>query len=397
MSEPTNLRIEGPLPRWGPDVALVTTTGPPGRLAMVFGPPVVDPAAMLELERHAGPVVNLESPGLLPLRRIDEVKGRVGFGYEVPDGASVAALTRARPVLPAPTAAALLHPVVHTLCDLGAAACHHPGPTSADVLVDLAGAVDLAGLGGPGRGAVESTEPALVGRLGALLATWLGGRPWARAATSASHEALLRRLLLDVAGRPGPAFEPAYRALLRGLLAWEPTDRPRLGEVLDVLRSVSAGPMGEPLDRWVRHGWRSIDRDGPSSAEIRKPADDTDPTTDSLEPMPMALDRPTQPTDDEAIPPDHGDEDTAVAHRTDPSMSFAQLEQGAIPVRLGPPPEAVPQARLPEGFLAEAGAGPPARRRAQVGTAPGWLVAVSAAFVLVSGLALVVALVLSSS
>lgn len=363
-------------------MCLVARADPPARLAVVFGPLVMDPAAWDEVKQRAEPFVGREAPGVLALRDVVRLEGRIGFGYDVPEGASVAALTRTRPVIPAPTAAQLLARVVQTLVDLGPRAFLHPGPTSDDVLVDLSGRVKVAGFIGE-RGDVEASEGGLVRRLGHLLATWLSGRTWVAATTPASHEALLRRLLLDVAARPGATFEPAYRKLLRRMVAWNAAERPSLGEVLDVLRSVAAGPVGEPLERWARHGWRMLDR---PPEPVRYTLDPTEPTEDVQGPGAMAVDRPTQPTeDDDLFGVDRGDDDTALSQ---PGQApGAVVEQGAIPVGVGPPAEAVRPVRLPPELFESGSVTRPTRGS--------WLLGVSAAVFVLSGLVLALAFALA--
>ncbi|MEN0068285.1 MAG: hypothetical protein AAGA48_39555 [Myxococcota bacterium] len=357
---------------------------PPGRLAMVFGPPVLDPAAMAEVERHARAFVAVDTPGLLPLRRVDQIKGRVGFGYDVPDGASLAALTQVRPIVPPAVAAEILCQVARTLVDLDSTATAHPGPTKSDVLIDLAGMVSLAGLAGPQPPDADGIESALVLRLGRLLAEMLLGTSWSSEATAPAHEAAIQRLLAKLEGRPGPQLEPAYGQLIRDLLAWEPSHRPSLATVVDISRALAAGPTGEPLERWTRHTWRLLNRE-PGQDPPRRTGQ-TDPFVQD----PDAVDRPTQPTDEtEDVSIDAAiEEDTAVSEHAAPPQPI--LEQGAIPVGVGPPPEALKPVTLPEGFLEPTHAPAPRPRKNPHET----LFMVSVWFVVISGLALVVALVL---
>jgi len=359
VSEPAELHIEGPLRRWGPDVALVTTRD--GPLAMVFGPPVLDPAALAEAQLRARSFVDVEAPGLLPLRRVEHLKGRIGYGYDVPEGASLVALTRHRPVVPLAAAAGIVSRLAEIACELGPDAHQHPGPTKPDVIVERTGRVRLAGLAGP-RTVDHADEPGLVERLGRLLAEMLLGRPLHPARHAPPT------VVDQLAEHSGPRFDRTWQDLLLELLDPEPARRPTLPALVEAARSLAATPTGETVDRWVQRAWPAIDPPDPLGAFS------WDPT---------AMDRPTQPSEEPLD--DDPDEPTVSQHDVAPRLV---REQGSIPVDVGPPPEAMRPVRLPadvfglDDLLTDPGPRRGAARVAVWGAALGFLVAAA----LVAGL-----------
>ncbi|MEO0602602.1 MAG: hypothetical protein AAF211_14255 [Myxococcota bacterium] len=340
MAESTNLRIEGPLERWSSEVALVSPPQSDDRLAMVFGPPVMDPAAVAEAVQRARHFVGIQVPGLLPLRRVEQVKGRLGYGYDVPSGASLAALTRHRRAVPPAAAAGVLAAIAQTACHLGPRALHHPGPTKHDVLVERSGRVWLAGLAGPRRtDAAHADEASFVRQLGWLLAEMLSGKELPAATTPPACEAIVQQLF-ETMGARGWRLEAAYRRLIRAMLVWPCDRRPGLAVVVETARALAVAPDGEPVDRWVQHTWRLL---GVDPADVSPPP----PSLDPFVPDPDAVDRPTQPTEDSEPDFDENaiDEDTALSGHPAPPVML--VEQGTIPVGVGPPPEAIRGSNLP--------------------------------------------------
>ncbi|MEM6930779.1 MAG: hypothetical protein AAF602_27845 [Myxococcota bacterium] len=340
MAESTNLRIEGPLERWGTEVAVVSPPQSDERLAMVFGPPVMDPAAVAEAVQRARRFVGIQVPGLLPLRRVEQVKGRLGYGYDVPAGASLVALTKHRRAVPPAAAAGVLAAIGQTACHLGPHALYHPGPTKHDVLVERSGRVWLAGLAGPRRtDAQHADEASFVRQLGWLLTEMLSGKETPPAPPPQTCEAIVQQLFETMSSR-GWRLEPAYRRLIRALLVWPCDRRPGLAVVVETARALAVAPDGEPVDRWVRHTWRLL---GADPADVPPPP----PSLDPFVPDPDAVDRPTQPTEDSEPDFDEDviDEDTALSeHPAPPAML---VEQGTIPVGVGPPPEAIRRSKVP--------------------------------------------------
>jgi hypothetical protein len=296
-------------------------------------------------------------------------------------------------------AAEIVASVAEILDPLVAGGRIHPGLSCDDVLIHGDARVEVTGFVSPfarapvhrePRGAEDST--AVVWRLGVLLAEILTGVPPTPATDRAGHDLALRRLLIRVMSRPGPVFTERYRDWLTGMMAWEADQRPPLHRVAPALRELAATSPGEPLAAICA---RVV-------PELRRRAEDVGPTLvePSLEIVPT--NPPTATTAERteeasAVAAEFGDspfdDETAISHDADPSGPAPRsTEYGAIPVGVGPPPEAVPKpARLPEELFVEASAptttvtddAPPDRRLFH------WLVAGSASAVL-----LVVALIL---
>ncbi len=309
---------------------------------MVFGPQVVDPAAVNEAVTLARDIVGIDVPGLLPLRCVEALGGRLGYGYDVPDAASLVALTEQRRSVPPTAAAGILSAIAQTACDLGPLALHHPGPTKRDVLVERSGRVWLAGLAGPRRpDDGHQDEASLVEQLGRLLAELLTGRALPIRRTAGGQQASLRSTFELLASR-GWRLEDAYRRLLWSGLAWEPSQRPSLAEVVETTRALAVAPYGESVAEWVRHTWRLVG--------ARKPEPSPEAHFDPFVSDPDAVDRPTEPDGDEArLPADDGEDDTALSEHPAPPMP--RIEQGSIPVGVGPPAEAVRKRRVPDDLF----------------------------------------------
>jgi hypothetical protein len=329
--------------------------------------PELDEGALARARDRASPWLARRERGVVPLLGVSDADGRSAWVYGWTEGVSLG-LVLAAPGDPIPVRAAaeLVAACAEVLEGVGPEALHHPGPEPDDVLLLPDGTVRLAGFVGPFARSPARREPhgaedgaALVWRLGVLLAQALTQAPPPPATDRASHEAMLRRLLIKVMSRPGPTFPGRLRDWLVGMLSWDADERPVLARVGPGLREV-ASAMPEPgLARWCAahvlalrarsdHGdpFRAPEPPLDSSGSIDLPVTKLDQTED------LTLERPVESLAD---PPDIDDTTVISVEGEAPQLPRREWERerGSIPVQVGPPPQAVPRAtRLPEELFA---------------------------------------------
>lgn len=363
-------------------------------------------------------MLGLDKPGLLPLVAIELVDDRVAWVHAYVDGLGLGHVVGAEgnPAIPTRAAAEVIATVAETLLSLDPDLRRNRGPEPTDLLLDPSGRVYATGFSGPfpvspsmraPRG--EEGEPAVVYRLGVLLAHLVSGVAPQPASERTAHAALVRRVLIRAMARPGPVLTERYSDWLRGLLAWEPTERPPLSAVPAGLRKVAESMGGESLGPWagvhvamirgdaVRRGNTPVHderTDDPSDLartdEILTPEAlrvaggvqtivdaappprqrrASNPTLDAVRmaaavdsavttlhgrPSGLAVREPT-PMRDEFVDDDPTQEAAAVPHllqsvKAGPVRVPAKRPQ--MPVQVGPPPEALRERpRLPSGFL----------------------------------------------
>jgi hypothetical protein len=349
----------------------------------------------LHRARSAGAAaLQLGSPGILPLLAIQAHGDRVAWVHAHVEGIGLGHVSGSDPhrLLPTRGAAEAVAFIAETLLPLSPEARRNRGPEPTDVIVDPRGGLHVAGFAGPyamspsmraPRG--DEGEPAVVYRLGVLLAHLLSGMPPQPASEEAAHAALVRRALIRAMARPGPVLTERYGDWLRGMLAWDPAARPPLSAVPDGLRKVAESMGGDGLASWAA---ASVERIRQELAGAKEPAPREDEPTDfaevaATEEMSRALgvgvidgpppqrrrgsanSGPDQPTLRE-IPRERPrqefvDDDPTQEAASLPPQALRMLaaaprqpvpQQPQIPVRVGPPPEAIrPPPRLPSGFL----------------------------------------------
>ncbi len=331
----------------------------PEDVLIQLGPPQTGPR-MFKMAREAAREVLAEADiGVLRLKAVVEHDRRVAWVYEAFDGVALlnVAGDASETVVPASVAAELLAVLVEVLMRLPGAR-RHPGPEDWDVLVDETGGVKLAGFVGPTPRSPrlfapfgEDGDAALVYRLGVYLGTMLAGAPPGQAVDEQAHAATVRRMLVRAMSRPHVGLPDGLGAVLRGMLSWDPDDRPRLQSLPKALREC-LGPDDPSLEAWCAAHIGGVRRavtndatqqrsDGPSTPSGF--GDDGDDLT--------AVEDPTV-----VVPTDAG---TGAEHRDNTQQtSWRAPDLGdragnsLFPVHVGPPPEIVTKhPMLPDGFL----------------------------------------------
>lgn len=319
--------------------------------AMVLLGPEVESDGLVRARERSRRWLGVRRPGVLSLLAVEPVAGRVGWVYQPFDGVSLGALRRALPELPSQRVAAEIVIRCAQISEvLWADGELHPGIDLDDVLIGPDGRVVLAGFVGPfaqspihrdPRGTEDSA--AAVWRLGVLLAQLLTGAPPTTATDRVSHELMLRRLLIRIMSRPGPGFPERYRDWQCAMLAFSPEDRPILARIAPGLHEI-AETLPEPsLASWAQR-WVPEIRERPT------PGEPPLLPSDSLEPTEIGGAHPSEHTEEAEISEyPQQDDATAISTDGDPPRPFASPEHGAVPVHVGPPPEAVPKiTALPE-------------------------------------------------
>ncbi|MCA9566445.1 MAG: hypothetical protein KC656_01325 [Myxococcales bacterium] len=340
-------------PAWHPDVrrASWSNQGVEQDVLAVLGPHV--PGAVRAARDGAADAMSYRGKHVLPLLAVEPTGREVAWVYpaevlvavgRLPDGA-----------LGPRAVAEIVRDVARTLEDLP-----HPGPALDDVLLDQRGTVRLAGFVGPwtppaGYVAPGSGVPGAdqVYRLGALLAELLG-TPMHQAPGAVQHEGQIRRALINAMSIPDVVFPEPYRDLLRDLLAWDPRDRPTARQAVRSLTEVARTTGGPTLAEVVRDRFPSWlaphRRQAPSLEELADLPEPEHDATMEVEPS-RTLDGEGELGDLREEDDPTVDSELGVAPGSDRTPTSA-IEHGSLPLRVGPPAEAVRRTpRLPEGFI----------------------------------------------
>ncbi len=371
------MELLGPFPAWGESVhrARWTARGrPPVAALAVLGPEHDDPRALERARKRAEPWIDRAPAGVLPLLGVAEVGPRTAWVYRPTEAVSVGLVVEDSGLLPLRAAAELVGRVAEIIEGAGPEALHHPGPRLDEVLVDETGRVLLAGFVGPFPRGPAWREPtgaddsaAMVWRLGVLLGQLLTGAPPQAATDPARHDAAVRRTLIRVLARPGPVFPDRLRDQLVSMLAWDPLARPALVRVADALRR-ACDTLPEPsLVAWAIGAMPPVQRRASAGDPIRTPEPPLDTGSFELPPRSRGdrteeisiLQMTTLPGDGPAPLPEKDDE-TAISTTGVQPRAHVPEEYGSIPVKVGPPPEALLRpAPLPTDLFDESTEGTP--------------------------------------
>lgn len=330
------------LPSWGPD-ALEASWGR-RRVAVKLGPPVVDPAALALARERAAPWVERSADGILALLGVARLGGREAWLYELPKGVAASLFTAHQTDLPPPAAAVQ---IVAAVCRiLTSLDVRHPGPCCDDLFVSGGGDVVVAGLVGPeepaaGPAGAEDPRASQVWRVGALLLELMsGGRPGGT--TRKVHDASVRRLLIAAMARPGPGVSEELRDLIAQMLGWEAAARPGLRGLGERLSGVATELPPPDLQVWSARFVPALLRRFEAPHELPEPPDPTEVDDDEV----------LEPTEESDLVVVEGTEEITALSEPSTARWTLPAEHGAIPVDVGPPPEAVPSgARLPSGLF----------------------------------------------
>lgn len=355
---------------------------------MLLGPETFTADALPKAQRAAGQALALRHPAVVSLLAVRPFGERIAWVYEAVDGLGLGhTLGQGEDALLSTRAVAeVIARVAEIFVEIGPDAFTHPGPEPTDLLLDARGVLRIAGFASPFPRSPamraplgDEGEPALVYRLGVLLAQLVSGSTPGLASDRGGHASMIRRALIRAMSRPGPVLSERYGDWLRGLLAWDPSERPALSTVPDGLRVVAEGTAGEGLVTWTAANVdRLRERVEEAAAERRgggegtvlgrgahqraRKGDEADPeilarrvaVPPSLPPFDVREAFPE--TDDDTIADDPTQEagrepEPEVADSKPPIRVTSLLP---IPVQVGPPPEAVrSRPSLPPGFLDE--------------------------------------------
>lgn len=214
------------------------------------------PSGVARAREAAGPALGMRGEGILGLLEIRAENQRIAWVYEGGEALAVSRLPDEATLGPR-AVAGLVHRVARALVAFPG----HPGPEADDVLLLADGEVRVIGFARPFAAPAAQRPPGRpdpeaerVYRLGALTATLLGG-PLQRGADPSAHDAVVRRALIRAMSAPGPALGDRYLDLLRGMLAFDPDDRPPLTAVVQGMAELAERAGGPSLSDVVARGF----------------------------------------------------------------------------------------------------------------------------------------------
>lgn len=329
--------------------------------------------AFAKAAASAAPLVGARTPGLHVLRAVTRVGDRVAWAYEAVRGIGLVHTVgqEGRALLSTRAAAELVARVAEVLIEAGVE-LRNRGPEPSDLLITVEGGVFVSGFAGPypmspamraPRG--DEGEAAVVYRLGVLMVHLLCGTPPHPAGERSGQAALVRRALIRVMARPGPALPERYADWIRGMMAWDPDERPPLSNVASGLRAAAAGADGAALAEWAAEHVPRLVAESEQMPTGAVPPPSRAPTAifgqdDATEQRSVGgLFRPTgEGATPIGAPARHSEDDPTQEATAVPNASVqaqpTRTQPGvgpSIPVRVGPPPEAIREVRLPAGFL----------------------------------------------
>jgi hypothetical protein len=358
---------------------------------VLLGPEAKAPDALQRAQQAAEAATGIRHPGVLHLLAVESFGERVAWVYEEMLGLGLGHTVGADTdvLLPTRVAAQAVGRVAQTLLDIGTAGSAHSGPEASDLLVDSLGNLKVAGFSSPFPRSPamrapqgDEGEAALVYRLGVLLALLVSGSSPAPPSNRAAHAAVIRRALIRAMSRPGPVLTERYGDWLRGMLAWEPSERPPLSTVPDGLAKVAEATAGPTMEEWclerveavrqrviVEAEQRRMGTDGAvlsrrfgEGGRIRSDVDSLvtrrlAPVTPSPTPAPEVRRPPEEKEagllEDDPTQESAADDEPELIDSKPPIRVTSLLP---MPVQVGPPPEAVrTRPSLPPGFLEGSG------------------------------------------
>jgi len=366
--------------------------GAPQPVLVLLGPESKTPDALGRARQAAESAVGIRHPGVLRLFAVEPFGERVAWVYEEMLGLGLGHTVGSENevLLPTRVAAQTVARVAHTLLEIGTAGIGHMGPEASDLLVDSFADLKVAGFSGPFPRSPsmrapqgEEGEAALVYRLGVLLALLVSGSSPAPPSNRAAHAAVIRRALIRAMSRPGPVLTERYGDWLRGMLAWEPSERPPLSTVPDGLAKVAEATAGPSMEEWCLERVEALRQRVILEAEQRRQGTDgvvltrtyaegaprlgTDleafearrlaPVTPSPTPAPNTRVAPGSRVvalevglpEDEPTQESQAEDEPELIDSKPPIRVTSLLP---MPVQVGPPPEAVRnRPSLPPGFL----------------------------------------------
>ncbi len=230
------------------------------RVLLLVGPEGVSSDAPARARAAAAPWLGKTVRGVLPLIAVEPIDGRVAWVHEHVDGLGLGHVVGAegQAGLSSRAAAEIVARVAEVLSSLPPEMRKHRGPEPQDLLVDGFGRLQITGFYGPFApspwmrvpGPDVEGDSGSVYRLGVLLAHLLAGVPPQPASDPQTHEAMIRRALIRVMARPGPAPTERFSDWIRGMLAWDPSQRPPLSSVGPGLRKTALELGADDLVRW---------------------------------------------------------------------------------------------------------------------------------------------------
>lgn len=371
------LDILVPCVAWHGAAHIATLHAPTGatKVLALLGPEGAAADAAVRARAAAASLLGASHPGLHRLLAVEAVGDRVGWAFEAVEAIGLAHTvgTEGRALLPTRAAAEVAAAVADTLMSVGPEH-RNRGPEPTDLLVTAEGRVVVSGFAGPYPMAPSMRAPkgddgeaAAVYRLGVLLGHLLAGVAPPPAGERHAHAAVVRRTLIRIMARPGPALPERYADWIRGMLAWEPGERPPLSTVAEGLRAASAASEGPGLEAWCVANvpaLRAAAEAGRSNTPVplsRAPTAlvgvNDDPTDVRYDRNPDEVStRSLDATPVGAVGRRDDDDPTQEATRVPDAQAVAAVptRPGAaeMPIRVGPPPEAIKDAvSLPSGFL----------------------------------------------
>jgi len=380
------LQLLGPYMAWHPTAYTGRWRGPDGEIRdalCLLGREELGRDQVRGFRAAALTALDLRGRGILPLVDVCAHEDRVAWVYQHVEGVGLGQTVgdEGAAMLSTRAAAEAVASTAEILLLRGAKAYSHPGPTPDDLLVDRHGRLWIAGFSGPlpPEPAMQAPmsaggEPAVVYRLGVLLATLVSGVAPAAATVETAHAALVRRALIRAMARPGPVLTERYGDWLRGMLAWDPGVRPPLSVVPDGLRKVAEATGGSSLVDWADayvdeligdHGLRQARPhrqvvDDHLRGRVVDAVREERARSSPSRPTPRTADEEARPTEiSERHPPieaypedDPTQEASGVSAQPLRRPPAIPSEPTSMPVSIGPPPEAIkPSPRLPSGFL----------------------------------------------
>ncbi len=335
----------------------------------ILGPETQSLDNLQATEEAAGAILGRRAPGVLTLIAIVPVQQRLAWVYEYVDGigATWLAHQEGSEVLPLGAAAEIVASVAQTLVTMGPLGVNHLGPTPEDLLIDRLGQVHVSSFVSPFARDPVLREPhgrndtaALVYRLGILLSTLACGKPPVATSDPTAHEAMVRRVLIRATARPGNSFTERYRDWLMAMIAWDADARPPLKTVAAGLREAATGTGDRSLIEWsatmvseLQAGIADSSLDGPYSPWLQSTQEQTQDEAPNSPVAPMHKTLPGLRLSDIDFDEDEPTAESSPGRERVPTPKpLIPRGQGAIPVGVGPPAEAIKDIpRLPSGFL----------------------------------------------